>query len=102
MRENWNYYKKRLSYIMFLVALALGVHGLYSYYSPIITQPWRLVSAMLYGTMKLFLFAPPIPAQAESTISYQIAMWLAPLLTSALVLTKITNLLLPLQKQDEE
>lgn len=94
MRENWNYYKKRLSYIMFLVALALGVHGLYSYYSPIITQPWRLVSAMLYGTMKLFLFAPPIPAQAESTISYQIAMWLAPLLTSALVLTKITNLLL--------
>lgn len=94
MKENWNYYKKRLTYIMFLLALALGVHGLYSYYSPIITQPWRLVSAMLYGTMKLFLFAPPIPAQAESTISYQIAMWLAPFLTSALVLTKITNLLL--------
>lgn len=94
MRENWNYYKKRLTYIMLLIALVLGVHGLYAYYSPIITQPWRLVSAMLYGTMKLFLFAPPIPAQAESTISYQIAMWLAPILTSALVLTKITNLLL--------
>lgn len=94
MRENWNYYRKRLWYIMLIIALALGVHGLYSYYSPIIEKPWRLTSAMLYGTMKLFLFAPPIPAQADSTLSYQIAMWLAPILTSALVLTKITNALL--------
>ncbi len=94
MRENWNYYRRRLWYIMVIIALALGVHGLYSYYSPIIEKPWRLMSAMLYGTMKLFLFAPPIPAQADSTLSYQIAMWLAPLLTSALVLTKVTNALL--------
>lgn len=94
MRENWNFYKKRLSYLMFIIALVLGVHGLYAYYNPIIEKPWQLISAMLYGTMKLFLFSPPIPAQADSTLSYQVAMWLAPILTSALVLTKITNTLL--------
>lgn len=91
MRENWKYYKKKLSLVLFVLALILGFHGLYSYYSAAIEQPWKVLSAVLYGMIKMFLFVAPLSPEADTSVSYEIAKWLAPVLTSALVLTKITN-----------
>lgn len=93
MSANKNYYKKKLYLILFVASIALAVHGLFQYYQPLIERPWQLVSAVLYGTIKMFLFVAPLPADGNTAISYEIAKWLAPILTSALVLTKITNLL---------
>ncbi|MDO5689771.1 MAG: hypothetical protein Q4G61_05945 [Tissierellia bacterium] len=90
-RENFDYYKRRITLILLLIVLILGVHGLYVYYRPRILHDWQLVSAMLYGTMKLFLFSPPLMPDADVTIGYEIAKWVAPMLTSALVLTAVTK-----------
>lgn len=97
MREKWPIYRRRLYFILLALAFVLGVHGLYVYYRPIIERDWQLISAMLYGTMKLFLFAPPLGVTAEVSLSYEIAKWLAPILTSALVLTALTNRVLHLK-----
>ncbi|MDO5725992.1 MAG: hypothetical protein Q4P29_06815 [Tissierellia bacterium] len=99
MKENFNYYKNKIYSLLFIIALTFGMHGLYVYYRPIISKTWQLISAIIYGTFKLFVFYSPIPAQAEYTITYEIAKWLAPILTSALVLTKITNTFLHLINQ---
>lgn len=97
MREKWPYIRRKIYLILLLVSFVLGVHGLYVYYRPVIHQNWQLLSAMLYGTMKLYLFSPPLAATAEVSLSYEIAKWLAPLLTSALVLTALTNRVLHLK-----
>ncbi len=97
MREKWPYYRRKIYLLLLAVSFILGVHGLYVYYRPIISQDWQLVSAMLYGTMKLYLFAPPLIATADVSLSYEIAKWLAPILTSALVLTALTNRVLHLR-----
>ncbi|MDO5062414.1 MAG: hypothetical protein Q4D77_04500 [Peptostreptococcaceae bacterium] len=93
MNANKNYYKKKLYLILFILSIVLAVHGLFRYYQPLIERPWQLLSAVLYGMIKMFLFVAPLPADGDTAISYEIAKWLAPILTSALVLTKITNLL---------
>lgn len=36
---------------------------------------------------------PPLGPEADTTLSYELAKWLAPILTSALIFTKISNLL---------
>lgn len=93
MSENKNYYKKKLYLILLALALIFAFHGLYSYYEATIERPWQLISAVLYGTIKMFLFVAPLPADGDTSITYEIAKWLAPILTSALVLTKVTNAL---------
>lgn len=97
MREKWPYLRRKIYLLLLAVSFVLGVHGLYVFYHPVIAENWQLVSAMLYGTMKLYLFAPPLAATAEVSITYEIAKWLAPLLTSALVLTALTNRVLHLK-----
>lgn len=91
MKDNWKYYKKKLSFLLFILAIILSVHGLFVYYQPRIDRPWQLISAVLYGTIKMFLFVAPLSAEADTALTYEIAKWLAPFLTSALVLTKLTN-----------
>lgn len=93
MRENWTYYKKKIYIFLILATLFLGFHGLYEFYSEIIDNPLRLISAILYGNIKLFLFSPPLGPEADTSVSYEVSKWLAPILTSALVFTKISNLL---------
>lgn len=97
MKEKWPLYRRRIYFLLLALAFGLGVHGLYVYYRPIISRDWQLISAMLYGTMKLFLFAPPLGVTAEVSLSYEIAKWLAPMLTSALVLTALANRVLHLK-----
>lgn len=91
MSEKWPIYRRRIYLLLLATAFILGVHGLYVYYRPLISRDWQLLSAMLYGTMKLFLFSPPLGVTAEVTLGYEIAKWLAPMLTSALVLTALAN-----------
>ena len=94
MKENKSYYKKKIYLILFIVTLFLGIHGLYEYYKLKIDNPFQLISAILYGNIKLFLFAPPLAAEADTQFSYEIAKWIAPILTSAFVFTKISITLL--------
>ena len=93
LKENWPFYRRRLTVILLILAFILGLHGLYVYYAPVIARPWQLFSAILYGMMKLFLFSPPLGAEADVTWTYEVAKWLAPLLTSALVITTVFNTL---------
>ena len=97
MRENKSYYKKKLYLILFIATLVFGIHGLYEYYKIKIDNPFQLISAVLYGNIKLFLFAPPISPEASTTITYELAKWLAPILTSTFVFTKISITLLHLK-----
>lgn len=94
MKENKSYYKKKIYLILFIMTLFLGIHGLYEYYKLKIDNPFQLISAILYGNIKLFLFAPPLAAEADTQFSYEIAKWIAPILTSAFVFTKISITLL--------
>ena len=59
-----------------------------------ITNPFQLLSAVLYGTIKLFLFAAPLSAEANAGVMYEFAKWMAPILTSAFIFTQISNILL--------
>ena len=94
MKENKSYYKKKIYLILFIMTLFLGIHGLYEYYKLKIDNPFQLISAILYGNIKLFLFAPPLAAEADTQFSYEIAKWIAPIFTSAFVFTKISITLL--------
>ena len=97
MRENKTYYKKKIYLVVFTVTLIFGLQGLYEYYKVKIDDPLQLLSAVLYGTIKLFLFVSPISAEDKTSIFYEVAKWMAPILTSTFVFTKISNTLLNLK-----
>ncbi len=97
MRENKTYYKKKIYLVLFTVTLIFGLQGLYEYYKVKIDDPLQLLSAVLYGTIKLFLFVSPISAEDKTSIFYEVAKWMAPILTSTFVFTKISNTLLNLK-----
>ncbi|MDO5100370.1 MAG: hypothetical protein Q4D52_02230 [Eubacteriales bacterium] len=82
---------------LIIITLLLGFHGLYEFYSKLIDNPFKLISAVLYGNIKLFLFAPPVGPEADTTLSYELSKWLAPILTSALIFTRISNYLFHLK-----
>ena len=94
MQENRNYYKKKIILFLFIITVIFGLQTLYSYYSAKISDPLQLLSAVLYGTIKLFLFVSPISAEEKSSIFYEFAKWMAPILTSAFIFTQISNILL--------
>ena len=94
MQENRNYYKKKIVLALFVITVIFGLQTLYSYYSAKISDPLQLLSAVLYGTIKLFLFVSPISAEEKSSIFYEFAKWMAPILTSAFIFTQISNILL--------
>ena len=97
MKENKNYYKKKIYLVILIVTIILGFQSLYEYYKFKIDDPIQLISAVLYGIIKLFLFAPPISPGDNTTIFYELAKWLAPILTSTFVFTKISTTLLHLK-----
>ena len=97
MRENKTYYKKKIYLVLFIATLMFGLHGLYEYYKVKIDDPLQLLSAILYGTIKLFLFVSPVSAEDKTSIFYEVAKWMAPILTSTFVFTKISNTLLHLK-----
>ena len=94
MQENRNYYKKKIILFLFIITVIFGLQTLYSYYSAKISDSLQLISAVLYGTIKLFLFVSPISAEEKSSIFYEFAKWMAPILTSAFIFTQISNILL--------
>ena len=94
MQENRNYYKKKIVLALFVITVIFGLQTLYTYYSAKISDPLQLLSAVLYGTIKLFLFVSPISAEEKSSIFYEFAKWMAPILTSAFIFTQISNILL--------
>lgn len=94
MQENRNYYKKKIILFLFIITVIFGLQTLYSYYSAKIEDPLQLLSAVLYGTIKLFLFVSPISAEEKTSFFYEFAKWMAPILTSAFIFTQISNILL--------
>lgn len=90
-KENWPYYRKRLLLVLNIVVIVFGLIGTYEYYRPRIDADWRLITAMLYGTFKLYFLSPTISIEAQITPLYEIAKWIAPFLTSAMVLTILGN-----------
>ena len=80
MRENKAYYRKKLYFILVIATIVFGIHGLYEYYKLKIDNPFQLISAVLYGNIKMFLFAPPISPEADVSITYELAKWLQYLL----------------------
>lgn len=97
MRENKTYYKKKIYLVLFIVTLVFGLQSLYEYYKLKIEDPLQLLSAILYGTIKLFLFVSPVSAEDKTSVFYEVAKWMAPILTSTFVFTKISNTLLHLK-----
>lgn len=94
MAENRNYYKKKIILFLFIVTTVFGFISLYQYYKVKIENPFQLLSAVLYGTIKLFLFAAPLSAEVNGGMMYEFAKWMAPILTSAFIFTQISNILL--------
>lgn len=97
MKEKWPYYRRRLYFVLLAATFILGFYSLYVYYRPIISRDWQLLSAVLYGTFKMFLYSPPLGVTADYHWTYEVAKWLAPILTSALVVTALTNRILHLK-----
>jgi hypothetical protein len=97
MKENKTYYKKKIYFVLLVMTLAFGFQSLYEYYRVSIENPFLRLSNVLFGILKMFLFAPPISPENSPSIFYEIAKWMAPILTSAFVFTKISNTLLHLK-----
>ena len=79
------------------MTLVFSFTSLYEYYSESIENPFLRISNVLFGILKMFLFTPPISPEKSTSILYEIAKWMAPILTSAFVFTKISNTLLHLK-----
>ena len=94
MKENKTYYKKKIYFILLIMTLVFSFTSLYEYYSESIENPFLRISNVLFGILKMFLFTPPISPEKSTSILYEIAKWMAPILTSAFVFTKISNTLL--------
>ena len=97
MKENKTYYKKKIYFILLIMTLVFSFTSLYEYYSESIENPFLRISNVLFGILKMFLFTPPISPEKSTSILYEIAKWMAPILTSAFVFTKISNTLLHLK-----
>ena len=97
MKENKTYYRKKTYIILLTMTLVFSFASLYEYYSVSIENPFLRISNVLFGILKMFLFTPPISPEKSTSILYEIAKWMAPILTSAFVFTKISNTLLHLK-----
>ena len=97
MKENKTYYKKKIYFILLIMTLVFSFTSLHEYYSESIENPFLRISNVLFGILKMFLFTPPISPEKGTSILYEIAKWMAPILTSAFVFTKISNTLLHLK-----
>lgn len=55
--------------------------GSFEYFLPIINNPLKLISNVLFNVINLYLFTPLVSLQENLPISLEIAIWLAPLCT---------------------
>lgn len=55
-----------------------GTLGSYLYYKSILSG-YRLIFAVVYSTIKLFIFTPVIPLDADYSVWFELGKWLAPL-----------------------
>lgn len=94
MKENKTYYKKKIYFVLLTMTLVFSFQSLYEYYRVSIENPFLRLSNVLFGILKMFLFTPPISPDDSPGVIYEIAKWMAPILTSAFVFTKISNTLL--------
>ena len=94
MKENKTYYKRKIYFVLLTMTLVFGFQSLYEYYRVSIENPFFRLSNVLFGILKMFLFTPPISPDDSPGVIYEIAKWMAPILTSAFVFTKISNTLL--------
>ena len=94
MKENKTYYKRKIYFVLLTMTLVFGFQSLYEYYRVSIENPFLRLSNVLFGILKMFLFTPPISPDDSPGVIYEIAKWMAPILTSAFVFTKISNTLL--------
>ena len=93
MKENKTYYKKKIYHILFIITLICAFQGFYEYYRLKIDDPLKLLSAVVYGTIKVFLFVSPVSSEEKTNIMYEFAKWMAPILTSTFVFNKISDTL---------
>lgn len=93
MKENKTYYKKKIYHTLFIITLICAFQGFYEYYRLKIDDPLKLLSAVVYGTIKVFLFVSPVSSEEKTNIMYEFAKWMAPILTSTFVFNKISDTL---------
>ena len=93
MKENKTYYKKKIYHALFIITLICAFQGFYEYYRLKIDDPLKLLSAVVYGTIKVFLFVSPVSSEEKTNIMYEFAKWMAPILTSTFVFNKISDTL---------
>lgn len=93
MKENKTYYKKKIYHTLFIITLICSFQGFYEYYRLKIDDPLKLLSAVVYGTIKVFLFVSPVSSEEKTNIMYEFAKWMAPILTSTFVFNKISDTL---------
>ena len=93
MKGNKTYYKKKIYHILFIITLICAFQGFYEYYRLKIDDPLKLLSAVVYGTIKVFLFVSPVSSEEKTNIMYEFAKWMAPILTSTFVFNKISDTL---------
>lgn len=90
-KENWPYYRKRILIFLNILVIVFGLIGTYEHYRPIFSETWRLIAAMVYGTVKLYFLSPTISMEAQVTPLYEFAKLLAPMLTGTAILTVLNN-----------
>ncbi len=73
-------FKNEIMTICIFMGGICGAIGSYMYYKPVLSG-YRLVFAVLYSTIKLFIFTPVIPIDADYSVLFEIGKWLAPLAT---------------------
>lgn len=79
---------------MNILTIVLGAIGCYQYYSQVIDKTWQLVSAVVYGTMKLYFFSPTLGPETDVSVLYEIAKWMAPICTSVAIVQILNRLFL--------
>lgn len=74
-------YRKHLKRLLYILVFAISLFGSFEYFLPIINNPLKLISNVLFNVINLYLFTPLVSLQENLPISLEIAIWLAPLCT---------------------
>ena len=74
-------YRKHLKRLLYILVFTISLFGSFEYFLPIINNPLKLISNVLFNVINLYLFTPLVSLQENLPISLEIAIWLAPLCT---------------------
>ena len=75
-------YRKHLKRLLYILVFTISLFGSFEYFLPIINNPLKLISNVLFNVINLYLFTPLVSLQENLPISLEIAIWLAPLCTA--------------------